>query len=1119
MWTRLLSDTTWYKQIARRLVLSSRQRGVHRTAIAQVLLLTAFASVAQASAPYVPHPADPLLESFRWHRIPELTEKGFRCMAEGRDGVMWFGVEKGVLSYDGTRWNSFDCDQVDQGPTLSIAVASDGKVFATDERAVWQLHGGKCKRVFPGTRDRQWGIYKLTISPNGDLWIGTNHGVLRIHDGKSILYGAKSSLEALRDASQHAELRAIPGLTSPDHMFPVYDIEPGGVGELLVRGRDGVYSFTYDDTGLQSDSWRELSDLKKNWQPLRSTVVCQAADGAVWALGDNGIVIRIKDEATESWDLWKLMSGDVTVSIASGDDGSIWVGGQGSLFIYRDGEWKSYAQPQIPCGGAARITVLPASDGAVWVASEQNDVYRVDYSSKRWLSLEDLNFFAEAADGRLWFLDRDGRAVSANRQLDHWQSYGPEDGLIETPVTLFMTRGGQVWAAGSHGQKSAVSYLDGKQWRTRVIRDHSWSVDYRSVFEARDGSLWFGAAANALEQRGDRGGVVRYDPKLGPFESDAAWSAVKLPEPLTSTYGIGQTADGRMWFGGRELYAFDAKSGKRIKDLPTPFPVDARIDNLHTTPDGRLWVATRNYGIASCDGKKWKRFDASNGLLHNTIIEARELASGDVLIGTDRDVSRFDGVSWASRALPESFNLQREGGEFRQTSDGAIWISIASRDWKRRALERGQAATTKQDFRTRRYRPQPTPPVTSISLYEPEVSSRGNTIIAWTGADRWHSTDHDELRYSYRFDKGEWSPFTTETQRAFTSLDSGVHTFEVRARDMDFNVDPKPPAIEFHVAPPIWRQPWFIGLMGLLTAAAVVGIRAIHVHRWNQALQEVNLELERRVALRTSELEESNRELEAFANSVSHDLRTPLRAMEGFAVALEEDYGNKLDDQGRGFLRHITDAASRMDTLIHDLLNYSRLGRMKLQLQSISLDETVRSVLEELALEISASGAQVSVDDRLHSVRGQRAMLTQVITNLISNAIKFVGAGVRPEVKVWTELVATGRVRLNVQDNGIGIEPRQQTRIFSMFERLHGVERYPGTGIGLAIVARGCERLGGKCGVDSVPGNGSRFWIELPAGDPNAETTGQSNGKLMAKPTADHNGATNSNELQTESLT
>jgi signal transduction histidine kinase len=300
---------------------------------------------------------------------------------------------------------------------------------------------------------------------------------------------------------------------------------------------------------------------------------------------------------------------------------------------------------------------------------------------------------------------------------------------------------------------------------------------------------------------------------------------------------------------------------------------------------------------------------------------------------------------------------------------------------------------------------------------------------------------------------------------------------------VDFNVDPRPPVVEFTVAPPIWKQPWFLGLMGLLLAAVVVGIRSYNVQRWNRALQEVNADLEHRVAIRTAELEESNRELEAFAHSVSHDLRTPVRAMEGFAVALEQDYGSQLDAQGRGFVRHIADAARRMETLIHDLLNYSRLGRVKLQLESIALNGIVRSAVAELSSEIASKNADITIAEELYSVRGHRATLTQIVINLLSNAIKFVAPGVRPAVKVWTDRAAAGRVRLWVQDSGIGVDPRQQSRIFSIFERLHGVERYPGTGVGLAIVSRACERLGGKCGVESLPGAGSRFWVELPAGE------------------------------------
>jgi signal transduction histidine kinase len=484
------------------------------------------------------------------------------------------------------------------------------------------------------------------------------------------------------------------------------------------------------------------------------------------------------------------------------------------------------------------------------------------------------------------------------------------------------------------------------------------------------------------------------------------------------------------------------------------------------------------------------------------------LANGEVLLATDRDISRFDGVSWSQHALPSEFNMRREGGQFRQASDGAVWINIASRDWRRRALDRDIYKPQEQEFWTCRYIPERLPPSTAIKQFEAEVSSRGNTTISWTGADRWHVTNQTDLRYSYRFDGGPWSHFAPETQHVFTSLASGDHTFEVRARDMDFNVDPHPPKIQFHVAAPLWRQPWFIGLITIASLALVTSARVyssrrrykeleglnqqlrlemdqrrkaeLAVRANEEQLRKINTELEERVTQRTSELQESNAELESFAHSVSHDLRAPLRAMEGFALALEEDYGDRLDEEGLDFIACIVDSARRLDVLINDLLNYSRLGRAHLSIQQVDLGQVVEDVLEQLKTEILERNASVEVEDFLPTVRGHQATLVQVISNLVSNALKYVAAGETPYVRIWAEQRDSDTIQLHVEDHGIGIDPSYHDRIFRIFERLHGIESFPGTGVGLAIVSRGCERLGGRCGVESAPGRGSRFWIELP---------------------------------------
>ncbi|MBL7043111.1 MAG: GAF domain-containing protein [Pirellulaceae bacterium] len=247
-----------------------------------------------------------------------------------------------------------------------------------------------------------------------------------------------------------------------------------------------------------------------------------------------------------------------------------------------------------------------------------------------------------------------------------------------------------------------------------------------------------------------------------------------------------------------------------------------------------------------------------------------------------------------------------------------------------------------------------------------------------------------------------------------------------------------------------------------------------------EKIQRMNAELERRVEQRTAEVQSANQELEAFTYSVAHDLRAPLRAMEGFATALAEDCSDRLGADGREYCQHIADSAQRMDELINDLLAYSRLGRTELRMQPVGVERAVRQAIGQLESEIDERQAFVVVEGTLPDVMAHYSTIVQISANLISNAVKFVAPDVRPEVRIRAE-PREGSVRLWVEDNGIGIDDEYHERVFRVFERLHGIESYPGTGIGLAIVSRAVNRLGGRCGVESRPGTGSRFWVEFNA--------------------------------------
>ena len=236
-------------------------------------------------------------------------------------------------------------------------------------------------------------------------------------------------------------------------------------------------------------------------------------------------------------------------------------------------------------------------------------------------------------------------------------------------------------------------------------------------------------------------------------------------------------------------------------------------------------------------------------------------------------------------------------------------------------------------------------------------------------------------------------------------------------------------------------------------------------------------ELAKTVAERTAQLRETIGELEAFSYSVSHDMRAPLRAMRGFAELLLKKHANQLDEEGRKYLEKIRSAGGSMDKLIQDVLTYTRVLRGEIRIEPVDLAVLVRQVIETYP-QLHEGEIDIQIEGVLPQVLGAETSLAQCVSNLLSNAVKFVTSGTRPRVRIRAEAIAAD-IRLWIEDNGVGIAPEDQDRIFKMFERVNRAAAFEGTGMGLTIVRRAVERMGGKMGVESAPGRGSRFWIQL----------------------------------------
>lgn len=265
---------------------------------------------------------------------------------------------------------------------------------------------------------------------------------------------------------------------------------------------------------------------------------------------------------------------------------------------------------------------------------------------------------------------------------------------------------------------------------------------------------------------------------------------------------------------------------------------------------------------------------------------------------------------------------------------------------------------------------------------------------------------------------------------------------------------------------------------GRIVGASKIARNTTELRQACEALARSHQELERRVAERTAALEQALAEMEDFNYSVSHDLRAPVRAIRGVAQAAVDDFGNIMPAELRGFLDRIITSAQRMDHLIRDILDYSKVSRAELKLSPVDVDRLARTIVGQCP-DLQPYQAHIKLLSPLLPVLAHETALSQALTNLLTNAVKFVPRGATPQVTVSTER-RNGSVRIYVKDQGIGIDPKYHHRLFKLFERAHNSPEYKGTGVGLAIVRKAVEKMGGMVGVLSDGRTGSSFWIELP---------------------------------------
>ncbi|MCP5061872.1 MAG: response regulator [Ignavibacteriae bacterium] len=1037
----------------------------------------------QSPKVYIPEYSNPFNESWRWQSYPELIGRGCRSMVEDKDGTYWFGVNGGVLHYDGLLWDYYPISEDSSDiPVVTLCFDDEGSLYAATNEGVSKFFNKKLKKfdLNLGFGDPiQFNFNKIPIikSWDGSIIIGSNYGLLRIKNNDSTFYSSKSiftEMDKLNQSIQKLE------------KFDIYNIFEDETGELWFGLRDGrIYKTNIEELNkTEKFSWKRV-DTDNNYTSSKYPLINKNSKGEILICSSqfNGGINVFNGRIWKHIQLKNKFNFDeIYTDIIALKDGNICIAGLGRIFIEENNEWKMYASPTFPFS-SNRLNLYQTIDESLWLIGLGNEVWKIDLSKNNWTTLLGLNFQMEDKYGNQWFISFDGKIVQYNLNREKWFQYDKGDGVPNTPIALLVTKSGKIWIVGSHDQIAATAFFNGSKWVKQLHPTLGWSIDRRAVFEASDGSLWFGSSANRIVEKGQRGGLVRYkninyeDPDKIEFE----YHHPSDDFSLDAIYGIGQSKDGRVWVGQQGFYSYDLTTDKWQKIYEPQGLDNTFIDCIATAANGDVWIGTRTNGLfwLNVDEQKWNNFTTENGLSSNTIVNIY-VEDENVWVSTDRDIAHYDGTSWNLSLFSGYFRSIRDGFSIQRTSGGSFWINQNPPIWYRKALHGIKLSwELMSQYKTVRYFPDDQAPETEITFSQKEISQPGNVLLSWDGNDPWKSTSRSELQYSFRIDDNNWSPFTSKTSDIFLAVDEGSHTFDVRARDINYNVDNSPASISFFVLPPVWKEPWFILL--IFSFISIITFFMIYLYRRNKIIREI-----------------SDTKIRLFAN-ISHELRTPLVLILGPLTKILES--QLLDEKLLKHFNLVNRNTHRLLRLVNQILDFRKMEAGQLKFEP-NKGDIIAFLKEEFHVFEEASESKnieltFSSEVDYLNIWFDFDKLEKVVFNILSNSLKYTPENGKISVSLSIDDCSKSHsihieksdtikfekwLTIKVKDNGVGIAKKELDRIFKRFYQVRDLSKTAvgGTGIGLAVVKELVKILYGKINVESEFGKGTSFSVQIP---------------------------------------